>query len=163
MKNSENEFGTEHKINKYHLPEECERHVSAYHYWAEQAAEAKSDLNDLETALKLIIAQTEIKLRTKWNDVKYGKQTDAAVKAAIEINTEVMTTKQEICAMQRRVNILAAEVYTMEHRKAELDNLVTLFIKGFYAAPHGGKQETPTDEIQRKLNKNLNHKRHTED
>ena len=43
-----------------------------------------------------------------------------------------------------------------EHRKSELDNLVTLLIKGFYAAPNGGKREDASDYIQRDIRKKMN-------
>ena len=46
-------------------------------------------------------------------------------------------------------------VYAMDHRKAELDNLTTLLVKGFYAAPNGGKREGVIESTERDIRKKL--------
>lgn len=152
----DHDFSQDVKINKYKLEEECEKQASVYFYWAEQLADAKSTLNEKEDALKLISAKKELEIRNEWDTEKNGKQTEAGIKAMLE--TALESTKGKVRDAQANVNTLIASVSAMEHRKSELDNLVTLLVKGFYAAPNGGKREGPTESAERDVRKKLNKK-----
>jgi len=150
---SERSFSDDVKINKYKLEEECEKHAGLYFYWAEKLAEAKNKLNHAEDALKLTSAEEELRIRNNWDDSN-GKQTEAGIKAVLE--TKIQKAKVNIQTAQDDVNILYAAVSAMDHRKSELDNLVTLLVKGFYAAPNGGKREGPVQSTERDIRKKLN-------
>jgi hypothetical protein len=149
-------FAEDIQINKYKLEEECERHSGMYFYWAQKLADAKSELNRAEDKLKLTNADRELFLRSHWNDDKYGKMTEGGVKAVLECDSKVIEQKATVNKAQEEVNSLNAAVSALEHRKSELDNLVTLLVKGFYSAPNGGKREGVNESASRELRGNLN-------
>ena len=152
-------FSDDIKINKYKLEEECEKQASIYFYWAEKLALAKTLLDETIDKSKLIAAQTEMAIRKNWDSdylKKYGKQTENGIKAVLEI--EMQEAKQNIRDAQSEVNILQASVNALEHRKYELDNLTTLLVKGFYAAPNGGRREGVIESTERDVRKKLKKK-----
>lgn len=158
-KEQERLFSDDIKINKYKLEEECEKQASIYFYWAEKLAEAKTRLDEAVDKSKLISAQSEMAIRKNWDDKysnKYGKQTENGIKAVLEIEMEV--SRQNIRDAQSEVNILQASVNALEHRKYELDNLTTLLVKGFYAAPNGGRREGVIESTERDVRKKLKKK-----
>lgn len=144
-------FAEEVKINRFRLPEECEKHAGKYHEIADALAIAKSDLSDAEDKLKLIYAQREQYYRLNWDDSKWGKITEGSVKAKVESDDEVQEQKNIVSKLQREVNIYDAARSAFEHRKSMLNNLVSLMIGSFYAAPEGGKQESRSSDKERAL------------
>lgn len=144
------DFDDEVKINRFKLELECERHASLYYSYAEERAKTKEALDNSNDKLKLTLAEKETLIRKNWNDDK-GKQTDASVKALLETNDDVLKLKERVRKIQADLYVLDAACYALEHRKAMLDNLIQLLVKGFYAAPYGGKQEGPVEEAQREI------------
>ena len=144
-------FSDDVKINKYKLEIECEKQASTYFYWAEKRAEAKNRLNEMEDKYKLIYSQEDLKIRSDTS----SKQTENSIKAALETNKNILAAKEDIRDAQSELNYLDAAVYAMDHRKAELDNLVTLLVKGFYAAPNGGRREGVIESTERDIRKKL--------
>jgi hypothetical protein len=158
-KEQERLFSDDIKINKYKLEEECEKQASIYFYWAEKLALAKTLLDEAIDKSKLIAAQTEMAIRKNWDDeylAKYGKSTENSIKSVLEIKME--ESRQNIRDAQSEVNILQASVNALEHRKYELDNLTTLLVKGFYAAPNGGRREGVIESTERDVRKKLKKK-----
>ena len=155
MPTVDHDFSEDIKINKYRLEEECEKQASTYLFWAKQCADAKSELNEAEDALKLVTSQTDLKHRKFWDEAKFGKSTENSIKAAIETNDSVVAAKGRVAELQRKVNTLSAAVSAFEHRKDELKNLTGLLIGGFYSAPNGGRRETGEKVIQREVRDKL--------
>lgn len=152
-------FSDDVKVNKYRLDVECEQQASTYFYWADKLAQAKSHLDEMQDKFKLVSAQKELEIRQNWDEKyldKNGKQTENGIKAVLEI--ELQSAREDIRDAQAEVNTLIAAVSAMDHRKAELDNLTTLLVKGFYAAPNGGKREGATETVERDIRKKLNKK-----
>lgn len=150
------DFSEEIKINKYKLDDECEKQASTYLYWAQKNADAKSDLNDAQDHLKLVLSKVDMDLRENWNPETMGKQTEGSIKAAVENDAKVVAAKKKVSDLQRDVNTLSAAVSAFEHRKEELKNLTSLLIGGFYSAPIAKKEginETAEREIRKTLNK----------
>jgi hypothetical protein len=156
MAETNHHFSDDVRINKYKLDEECEKHSSLYYYWAEKNADAKKILSQSEDLLKYTLAETEITLRKNWDDSKDGKQTENGIKAKLENHPNIRKIKEQIIENQHQVNILSAAVSAMEHRKSELNNLVSLQIGGFYSTPTGIKKPTVTDQSSRDQKKKLN-------
>jgi len=151
-------FSEDVTINKYKLEIECERQASMYFYWADKLADAKTSLNEADDQLKLVTAKTDLDVRKNWNESKYGKQTENSIKAVLETHEDILNAKENCRNAQEEVNSLIAAVSAMDHRKAQLDNLTQLLIKGFYAAPNGGKREGVTEQTSREVRSKLNKK-----
>jgi hypothetical protein len=158
-KEQERLFSDDVKINKYKLEIECEKQASDYFHWAEKLADAKTKLNETKDAYTLISAKKEMEIRSDWENKyldKYGKQTENGIKSVLIMETE--TAREDIRDAQSDVDHLIAAVSAMDHRKAELDNLTTLLVKGFYAAPNGGRREGVIESTERDVRKKLKKK-----
>jgi hypothetical protein len=149
-------FSDDVRINKYKLDEECEKQSSLYYYWAEKNAEAKKILSQSQDLLKYTLAETETNIRKNWDDTKDGKQTEGSIKAKVETTPKIKSIKEQIIENEHQVNVLSAAVSAMEHRKSELNNLVSLHLGGYYATPTGVKKQSVTEQASRDQKKRLN-------
>ena len=131
------DFSEEVKINKFFLDKECERHVSLCDYYTNQQALTKAKLNELQEKLKLVSSELERSFRKKWDEKIDGKQTEGAIRNKIDASEKICELNKNIQEVQRELYILDAAVKTIDHRKGMLDNLVTLWVKGYYSAPNG--------------------------
>jgi hypothetical protein len=153
------DFGEEIKINRFKLEEECERHVSLYHYYSKARAETKAELDDANDKLKLASAEVDQYLRGHWDEPSYGKQTENALKNVLETHPRITKLKDSIRDIQKNLYILDASTFALDHRKSMLDNLVTLLVKGFYSAPNGGKRKDANDEVVDEIRSKINKKK----
>ena len=155
---SERLFSNEVKVNKYQLPEESADHAGLYHYWANALADAKSDLDDAVDKLKYCLAKTEMDIRDDWDKYSDSKLTEKGVATTLEISNTVTKARDYVRECQRNVHTLIAAESAMRHRKDMIDNLTQLLIKGFYAAPDGGKKEGYTEQTGSDVRSTLNKK-----
>ena len=157
---SENLFGKDYAvdvaINRFKLEQECEAQPSLYYYYADMLAGLKADRDRVDDKLGMTMSNTELAVRTAPG--KYlgeVKPTEATIKAAVDANLEVRSLREELTKTNEQIYHLEAVVRSLDHRKSELDNLVQLWIKGYYAAPDGGKPSS-NDDYQKQVRKNLN-------
>ncbi len=157
----ERNYADDVKINKYKLPEECEVYAGKYHYWADKLAEAKGNEDNAKDKLNLTLAEEEMSIRTTWDSIyseQYGKMTEAAIKAVLEMNEKVKGAKSKFREAEKEVYTLEVGVKSLEHLRPMLDNLTQLLIKGFYATPNGGRREGATEQVGNDQRKGLNKK-----
>jgi len=151
---ADRDFKDDVRVDKFNLHIDCEEHPSNYLYWAEQLAEAKSELDNAKDKLKLIEAEQEEFYRIS---PKGGRKiTEGSIKAIIETDEKVIEAKKELREAHKDVHILSAAVSALEHKKTQLTNLKDLWIKGYYADPEG--QRTSTDQKENDLRNGLNKK-----
>lgn len=154
--NTDHIFSDDIQINRFKLDEECTNHSNKYYHWSEKLAKAKNKLAEEEDALDLIQSQEELEVRKNWNDAN-GKQTEGSIKALLVSNKEIRKQVTKTIQAKNEVNILQASVGAMDHRKAMLDNLVTLFIRNFYSSPTG--KNDISDQTGREVKDRLNKSR----
>ena len=146
-------------INKYKLPEECEKHAGFYYQVAEKLAIAKSELDTANDKLKLILSDSDSYIRENWSD-RDGKMTETGVASKVQKLPEVLEIKETIREKQSDVYALDAARLAMDHRKSMLDNLVVLITKSFYSAPDGGKNRPDMSDV---ASKELRKKRNSDE
>jgi hypothetical protein len=151
------------KINKFKLPEECERHSGLFHQCAEEYAEAQTAYDAAVDREKLMQSEVEMDIRKSWDADRDGKSTEGSVSAKLEQHPTIQKNKERTRQAKKNMLILQAAKSAFEHRKAMLDNLVTLLVKGFYSVPNGGRDESTTSEADRALRKSLKRKLKGED
>lgn len=149
------------KINRFKLDVECERHVDMYHYWAEVLATAKSALDEAKNHYEYTRSKTELEIRRKMErgDIAI-KQTEATVKACLDVHEDVMSAMSQLLTEQENVYHAQAAINALDHRRSQLDNLTQLNIRAMYAAPSGGKNvaEGLGDQAANQARANLNSK-----
>jgi regulator of replication initiation timing len=160
MGDEERDFRDDLRINKFKLEEECEKQPSNYGYWANLLSEARADKDQAEDKLDLLEAQVELNYRT--NPPKRMKVTEGTIKSMVESNKEIQEQKDLLRSKKSEVYHLETAVKALEQKKSSLDNLVTLFVKGFYSQPDG-KRRSKTDESEVNSRKNLNRNRRDKD
>ncbi len=142
------------KVNRFRLDEECEKHAGLYHGWAEQLADAKDAVNTADDRLKFILAERELIIR-KNLEIEGAKTTEGMVKAKLETDQEVLDAREACREAAKNQYHLEAATKSMEHRKSELDNLVTLYAKAYFSRPEGrnGVTEQVGDDVRKNLNR----------
>ena len=144
------------KINKFKLDVECEQHAGLYYSYAKQLADAKAEADSAKDRLSLTIADRDAFIRSNWDDEINGKLTEKSVASAVDKDEQVLHSKEDLGKAQKQVYIFDAAVRAFDHRKSMLDNLVTLLVKGFYAAPNGGRREGPQEQAESSVRNKLN-------
>jgi GH25 family lysozyme M1 (1,4-beta-N-acetylmuramidase) len=139
------DFAKDMKINRFKLNEDCEAQPSLYHFYAHEYALARSERDAAKDALDLVMGQREMAIRLNPPEVKI---TEAVITALLVQDEEVQSAKKALREAQTKVDILYASTSALEHRRSELDNLVSMWVKDYYS----GKQ----DEVETSLRNNLN-------
>lgn len=124
-----------HKVNKYRLDREWMIQPRMYRYYADKAAEAKSRLSHAKTEKEVTEADIQDKIRK--NPKKYGieRVTDKAIGCTVILQPEYQKAAKRVIRAQYELNILDVALSTLDHRKTCLENLVKLFLSGYFAKP----------------------------
>ena len=153
----ERSFEKEVQINKFKLDDECEIHSSFYLYWNEELADAKAAKDCAEDALSLTLAEAEMHIRkTPPEGIKI---TESVIKALVMENESVKKHKEELRQIKESIYHLEAAVKAFEHRKSQLNNLVSLYATGYFSAPSTQKRNTINDDAGKSIRKNLNRRK----
>lgn len=142
------DFTQDVKINRFKLAEECEVQPSVYAFYAEEYAKARADRDAEKDKLDLILGQREMYLRR--NPPEDVKVTESVVNALLIQDTEVQDAKERFRKAQAKVDILYASTASLEHRKAMLDNLVSIWNKEYYSNIREDAGNTVRDSLNKK-------------
>lgn len=149
----ERDLNEDVKINRFKLEEECDSHPSIYKYYSELEAEQASKINKLNVMLDFISAETELELRK--NPPEGMKVTESTIKAMLETNKKISDLKLQI-VNETGVHLhLKSAVKCLEHKKSELNNLVTLYQSQYFSKPTGHKKDTNEDNYRKNVRNNL--------
>lgn len=155
-KSSELDFEKDISINKFRLDEECLSHASIYYNYGDAQARAKTELAKAKDNLELVQAERNLQIRDELT--KNGtKVTESMISSALIIDNEVREAKNEVREAEEVYNRLSVAVQAMEHRKSELDNLVKLYLSGYYSNPNSSDAKNGlTEQAERAVRSNLN-------
>lgn len=156
------EYSDQIKINRFDLPKECAEHAGLFHKVAEMRADKQAELDKLKDELQLHKSEKELKIRAEWSEAN-GKMTEAGVTAKLTSMESVLIRQDEIRTKTKELAILDAAKAAFEHRKSMLNNLTSLLIGGFYAAPEGGNKESKSSSVNREIRKRLKKSKEEED
>lgn len=128
------------EIDKFALDAECLDQPHRFMTWSKQWADAIAERDRLEQKVKIVEAQVEQNIRN--NPESYGgKLTEAGIKSLVTTSSEVIQIREELIEISHQANTLLAARQAMEQRRSMLENLVKLFLSGYWADPKI-KQET---------------------
>lgn len=144
------------EINRFNLPKECAEHSGRYLEISEKKAEIQAELDALKDELKLHLAESDIKVRAKWDVDEDGKMTESGVSAKVTSLDSVIERQEIIREKTKELAIVDVVKSAFEHRKSMLNNLTSLLIGGFYAAPEGAKKESTSSNKDRALRRAIN-------
>lgn len=151
----DNKIEQDLKINKFKLEDACEEQPSLYMYYAEEYAKKKAEKDNYDDKLDFISSKVEMEIRE--NPPDGLKVTESTIKSLLSTDKRIIEIKEKLRAVKEDLYHLDAVVKALEHRKSELNNLVSLYIAGYYSMP-SGKRQTPNDKARNKIRQNLNRK-----
>ena len=153
--NQQDDFQKDLSINKYKLDEECLSHSSRYAYYAEACAVAKSAVSKAGDNLKFVTAEANLRIRKTYAD-NGQKFTEAVIASELEIDNLVIKARDELREAEEIYGRLQVAVNAMDARRSELDNLVKLYVAGYFSTVDGNKKsvnEQTSNDIRKNLNK----------
>lgn len=115
-----------------------------YHKYASRLADAKRDAEQAKTAVDVVYSTLDAGIRE--NPARYGvaKITEPAIKAAVLQHRKYKAAVQASIDAKHAVDVLAAAVSTLEHKKRALENLVDLRLADYFSEPRqkrGGREK----------------------
>ncbi len=153
---NEDDFQKDLSINKYKLDEECISHASRYAYYAEAGAIAKTNVSEAKDKLEFITAEANLRIRKNLTD-SGQKFTEAMVASMLTMDSEVEKAKKELRDAETVFARLQVAVNAMDARRSELDNLVKLYVAGYYSVADGaGVKKTINENTANDIRRNLN-------
>ncbi len=123
------------EIDKYALDAECMDQPRRFIHWAELLAEATAMKDRSDQALEVTKAQVEQEVRINPEAFGIDKVTEAAIKSHTTTHPKVIKAYEEWVQAKYQVNILFAAKEALEQRKSMLENLVKLFLSGYWSDP----------------------------
>lgn len=142
-------------INKYRLDDECISHSGIYFNYCDAMVQAKSTMTRKDDALKIITAERNIAIR-KEKTLAGEKFTESVIAAELELDKKILQAREELREAQEIYARFQVVVQAMDARRSELDNLVKLFLAGYYSAPAGEAKSSINEQTSKDLRKKLN-------
>ena len=156
--NSEDDFQKDLSINKYKLDEECISHASRYAYYAEACAIAKTNVSEAKDKLELVEAERYEVIRADLEG-KGIKTTIPMLDRALITDEEVQKAKAKLRDAETTLARLQVAVNAMDARRSELDNLVKLYVAGYYSVADGaGVKKSINENVASDIRRNLSKK-----
>ncbi len=151
------DFEKDLSINKFRLDEECISHPTLYYRYSEACVEAKANVSKFNDRYNLVRADVNIALRDEYTS-KGVKFTEALITSAIDKDERVIKAKEKLREAEETYAKLNVAVQAMEQRKSMLDNVVKLYLSGYYAQPtaSGSTRENINDNVANDIRTGLN-------
>lgn len=138
------------KTDPNNLELDCARQSGLCHYWGDELAEAKYKRDKKEDAIDLRKAKVELQIR---NDPGAGKVTADHIKALVNADPDLVKNKADLCELSKRVYSLEAVTKALDHKKAQLDNLVQLWLRSYYSDAGKSATKDPAKKYTLRMNK----------
>lgn len=123
------------EIDLHRLDEEWLKQPILYHEYADRLANARRDLADAQ--IKRDIVEAECKRQIRKEPEAYGieKSTEDQIRSTCILQPDMQESEHEVVQAKHAVDVLAAMVDALDHRKKSLENLVQLHGRDYFASP----------------------------
>jgi len=156
------DYARDLRIDQTALDTEWLKQPGLYMRYAEAAAEAERDRDQLKQASEALKAELDPTAR-RTIEASGAKVTESAVTAWIGSNQELRAARERLGKAEFRVSILKEAVRAFDHRKAALTNLVTLWQGSYFAGPKAPRDISVSNDalenVSEKQTTQLNRKR----
>ena len=130
------------ELDPNRLDEEWVKQPELFHHAARKLADARADWERAKAARDVERAELDRHVRRDPEDFGVAKVTEGAIENIIITQKTYKRATEELIKAKHAVDILEADVRTLEHRKSALEALVKLRLAEYYAepvTPKGGK------------------------
>lgn len=135
-------------IDMFNLELECSKQPSIFMTWAEQYAQAVYDRDKSKQHLKVVTAKTNLAIRQSPQSYGIEKITEAAVQAALDLNSEVLAAEDNYLEAVKNAEIMRGARDSFDDRKKQLTNLVSLQNAKYYSDPTKAHAATLAQEMR---------------
>lgn len=149
---SENDYKNELQINQNALDEELIKQPSLFMKYAELSAQARFKRDKAKEYLDLKRAELDGKIRESPAKFGYGgdkKLTEAAISNIIIASDEFKAAQTALNEAALDTGILEAAREAFNHKKSALENLVRLWLGGYWSEAKVPKNVTAEHEAER--------------
>lgn len=144
-------MASDFRPDKDALDEEWVKQPELFHQYAVEHADATLELEELKDTIEVIKAELDKDIRAHPKRYGFQKITDAVVKAAIPEQEEYKKAVRRVNKAKHKVDVLAAGVKALDHKKKALENLVYLHGQNYFSSPRGdGNNSKEIEESVRK-------------
>lgn len=140
-------------INEHSLDRDWIEQPRLYNTYARKLADAKEAVRTAEAAYSLAKAEIANDVRQRFETYGLEKCTVDAVADCVTSHDTVQQALADLNAAKHRVDVIAAMVEALDHRKKALENLVELHGRNYFSEPrarNGAMDETVKKAIRRK-------------
>jgi len=150
-------FEQDISINRFKLEQECENHSNIYCYYSQLASDARSARDQQKARLKFLEGKKELDYRA--NPIGDIKVSEKSITAMVAVDEDLEKERRLLIEAENVLFVHESALTNLEHRKRMLDNLVQLYIKGYFARPGNHSSSLAGDEISKEARKNLKKER----
>lgn len=130
------------EIDPLRLDEEWVGQPKLYLHYAKELADARRDLDLAKNELELTRAELDADIRADPSQYEFdGKPTEKAIEACILCQKRYKKANEEVISAKHAVDVFAAMVTALDHRKRALENLVDLHGQGYFAEPRAKREQ----------------------
>jgi hypothetical protein len=130
----ERNYYEELKINKFQLEEEWIQQSEKAMYWAERAATAQREYEDVELERKILKAELYKKYRRNLEEEKV-KVTDTMIEAFIRTDPEYKEISEKLIAAKENASVMDSAKWNFMTRKNSLEKIQEGIITGLFSDP----------------------------
>jgi hypothetical protein len=144
-------------INEHKLDTEWISQPSRMMSYSADLAQAIFNRNRAKENLDVIEASLDSEARREPTPAGLGKATETAIKNWIKLQDTYREALEAYHDSDLEVNLLQGAVNAFNHRKTALENLVKLFLSGYWSEPRLGEDAKPLREMgEAKIRDDLN-------
>jgi hypothetical protein len=136
MHKEEIDYDADMELDKHSLDHEWLRQSSLYLKYSILYADLASFRDEAKEELAKVDALIDLEVRSDWEDFGFEvKPTEPAIKAAILQDDRHIKASKDYIFSLREVNIAQGARTALDHKKAALERLSSLFLAGYWADP----------------------------
>ncbi len=110
-------------------------------------ANARRKLEEARNELEVVRADLDKSIRSSPDDYGIAKVTETAIQSAIQSSSAFREAQQRLIDAKYYVDLLGAVMQSIEQKRSALENLVKLFLAGYYGQPKLGDDSDDFDEL----------------
>jgi len=134
-------FEEDLSIDQYGLDYEWMRQAKLMQKYAVLHADLSAEKEEAKEWLQRVDAEIDLDVRSNYESYGFEtKPTEGAIKSIIANDKKHLKAQKELIEISRQVLIVQGAKTSMEHKKAALERLSSLYLSGYWADPRITKE-----------------------
>lgn len=123
-----------------------------YFQYAAELADARKEMDEAKSEVDLVRAELDLAIRSDPETYGVAKVTESAIGATVLSHPKFQRAHQQMLSAKHEVDVLAAAVSALDHRKSALENMVKLCLANYFSSPKAtGEAGDTVDEMKKRL------------